>query len=72
VHFVAAATFAAVNPHHPSGGRMKTFRLFALLTLAALAALAACADPITATEMDSSSAEAVLETGQGQLGGGTR
>ncbi len=45
---------------------MKTFRLIALL---ALAALAACADPITAPTPDGS---ALHDTGQGQMGGGTR
>jgi hypothetical protein len=47
---------------------MKTFRL---ITLLALAALAACADPITAP-VTHDDAEVLLDTGQGQLGGGTR
>jgi hypothetical protein len=47
---------------------MKTFRLIALL---ALAALAACAEPITAPVVHGD-ADALMETGQGQLGGGTR
>lgn len=49
---------------------MKTFRLIALL---ALAALAACSDSITApTTAADANANALMETGQGQMGGGTR
>jgi hypothetical protein len=50
---------------------MKTFRLLALL---ALAALAACADPITAprTTAEADVQANTTDTGQGQLGGGTR
>ncbi len=47
---------------------MKTFRLIALI---ALAALAACAEPITAP-LTSAKSDALLENGQGQMGGGTR
>lgn len=47
---------------------MKTFRLIALLSLAALAA---CADTVTAPTTSAQTA-AQLETGQGQLGGGTK
>jgi predicted small lipoprotein YifL len=47
---------------------MKTFRLIALL---ALAALAACAEPITAPPI-AADAPAMQDTGQGQMGGGTR
>lgn len=47
---------------------MKTFRIIALLSLAALAA---CANSVTAPETDARMATQ-LETGQGQLGGGTK
>ena len=53
---------------------MKTFRLLALLALAVLAA--ACSRSITAPAADASTTAAsmdeALDTGQGQLGGGTR
>lgn len=47
---------------------MKTFRIIALLSLAALAA---CTSSVTAPETNAQTA-AQLETGQGQLGGGTK
>lgn len=51
---------------------MKTFRLIPLL---ALAALAACADSVTAPVSEPATAveaDAVVNTGQGFMGGGTK